>query len=232
MSADTGRVARVAVYYAPPPGSPWWRDGSEWLGRDAESGREYGTSAHSITVAPRRYGWHATIVPPFACAPGVTLTDVLDAARAWAASVARFDMPVRVAGMGKFVALRAAHEDDDARLREIAASALQTLRALRAKPSREMLERRIKDGMSERQIALLREWGYPYVFDEYRFHMTLTDSLDDDAVRAAVVAEWTQRIATLGALPMHGAALFVEPEAGAPFTLWQRLPYNNAQDVA
>ncbi len=69
-----------------------------------------------------------------------------------------------------------------------------------------------------------------YVFDEYRFHMTLSDSLDDAAARASVVADWTQRVDALG--PVHGAALFVEREAGALFTLWQRLPFNNVQDVA
>jgi hypothetical protein len=87
--------------------------------------------------------------------------------------------------------------------------------------------------MNARQIALLREWGYPYVLDEYRFHMTLSDSLDDAQARASIVSEWTQRIERLGPLPVHGAALFVESEPGAPFTLWQRLPFANiAEDKA
>jgi hypothetical protein len=223
---------RVALYYAPPAASAWWREGCEWLGRDAESGREYSTSAHDITHAPRRYGWHATIVPPFHCAPGTTLADVLTAARAWAGTVTRFDMPVRATQISRFVALRAAHERDEERLRAMAASALQTLATLRARPSAQSIEKRIVQGMSERQVALLREWGYPYVFDEYRFHMTVSDSLDDANARASVMSEWTRRIDTLGALPLHGAALFVEPEAGAPFTLWQRLPFNLVQDVA
>jgi hypothetical protein len=228
----SGENIRAALYYAPPTSSAWWREGCEWLGRDAENGREFSTCAHDITHAPRRYGWHATIVPPFHCAAGTTLADVLAAARAWASTVARFDMPVRAAEMNRFVALRAAHERDDERLRTLAAGALQTLATLRKAPSAQSIEKRIVKGMSERQIALLREWGYPYVFDEYRFHMTLSDSLDDADTRASVVSEWMRRIDTLGALPLHGAALFVEAEPGAPFTLWQRLPFNLAQDVA
>jgi hypothetical protein len=223
---------RVALYYAPPASSAWWRAGCEWLGRDAESGRETATPTQAFTQSPRRYGWHATLVPPFHCAPDVSLTDVLAAARAWAGSVARFDMTVRAAELGRFTALRAAHDHDDERLRTLAASALHALAELRATPSRDSIERRIVPGMSERQIALLREWHYPYVFDEYRFHMTLSDSLDDTALRASIVSDWTRRIDTLGPLPIHGAALFIEPEAGAPFSLWQRLPFNNAQDVA
>jgi hypothetical protein len=228
----SGAQARVALYYAPPAASVWWREGCEWLGRDAENGREFPTAAHDVTHAPRRYGWHATIVPPFHCAPGVALNDVLDAARVWAASIARFEMPVCAAEMGRFTALRAVRDLDDERLRAMAASALQALADVRAAATPESIERRMTPDMSKRQIALLREWGYPYVFDEYRFHMTLSDSLDDAAARAEIVSEWTRRIGTLGPLPVHGAALFVEAEAGAPFTLWQRLSFNNAQEVA
>ncbi|KND62456.1 Protein RcsF [Candidatus Burkholderia verschuerenii] len=228
----SGAHTRVALYYAPPASSAWWREGCEWLGRDAENSREFPTSAHAVTHAPRRYGWHATIVPPFHCAPDVTLNDVLAAARAWASSIARFDMPVRAAELGRFTALRPARDIDDERLRAIAASALQALAQLRATPSPESIERRITPDMSARQIALLREWGYPYVFDEYRFHMTLSDSLDAAAMRASIIDEWTRRIDTLGPMPVHGTALFVEPEAGAPFTLWQRLTFNNVQEGA
>jgi hypothetical protein len=226
------RHPRVALYYAPPASSAWWRAGCEWLGRDPESGRSTTTPAHDVTHAPRRYGWHATVVAPFHMAPGVELADVLACARAWASSVPRFEMPVKAAELGRFVALRPAHHKDDATLRALAGSALDALAALRQRPSHESIERRITHDMSARQVALLREWGYPYVFDEYRFHMTLSDSLDDSGARSAIVSDWTRRIDTLGALPVHGAALFVEPEPGAPFTLWQRLPFNNVQDVA
>ncbi|BAO88097.1 DUF1045 domain-containing protein [Caballeronia cordobensis] len=226
-----GGNPRVALYYAPPASSAWWREGCEWLGRDAENGLESATPAHALTHAPRRYGWHATLIAPFHLAPGIELADVLACARAWASSVPRFDMPVQAAELGNFVALRPAQPFDDDWLRTLAGNALQALAALRAVPSRESIERRIGAGMSARQIALLREWGYPYVFDEYRFHMTLSDSLDDPSERASIISAWTRRIETLGPLPMHGAALFIEPAPGAPFTLWQRLPFNNAQDV-
>ncbi|WP_250436135.1 DUF1045 domain-containing protein [Caballeronia sp. ATUFL_F2_KS9A] len=223
---------RVALYYAPPAASAWWREGCEWLGRDPESGRETATPAHAVTHAPRRYGWHATLVAPFHMAPGVELADVLACARAWASSTPRFEMPVCPTEMGRFVALRPAAPADDATLRALAASALKALSALRTMPSRESIERRIVDGMSARQIELLREWGYPYVLEEYRFHMTLSDSLDDANARASIMSEWKARIDTLGPLPVHGAALFIEPQPGAPFALWQRLPFNNAREVA
>ncbi|MDR5838231.1 DUF1045 domain-containing protein [Caballeronia sp. LZ034LL] len=226
------RHPRVALYYAPPASSAWWREGCEWLGRDPESGRESTTPAHDVTQAPRRYGWHATLVAPFHMAPGVELADVLASARAWAGTVPRFEIAMRAEALGRFAALRPAAAQDDATLRALAGDALIALAPLRKRPSHESIERRITEGMSARQIELLREWGYPYVFDEYRFHMTLSDSLDDAGQRDAVVSDWTRRVDMLGALPVHGAALFVEPEPGAPFMLWQRLPFNNVQDGA
>ena len=226
------RNPRIALYYAPPASSAWWREGCEWLGRDPESGRENATPAHELTHAPRRYGWHATLVAPFHLAQGLDLADVLACARAWASAVPRFDMPVQAAELGNFVALRPVHTYDDDWMRALASQALQTLNVLRAPPPIDSIDRRIVPGMSARQISLLREWGYPYVLDEYRFHMTLSDSLDDANARASIISEWTARIDTLGPMPVHGAAIFIEPEPGAPFTLWQRLPFTSAQDAA
>ena len=40
---------------------------------------------------------------------------------------------------------------------------------------------------SERQTENLDRWGYPYVFDDFRFHMTLTGRIDAGR-RSAIVA--------------------------------------------
>ena len=42
------------------------------------------------------------------------------------------------------------------------------------------LERRRKSGLSERHDTYLVRWGYPYIFDEFRFHLTLSNKLEDD----------------------------------------------------
>ncbi|MDB5789717.1 DUF1045 domain-containing protein [Caballeronia mineralivorans] len=230
--------ARIALYYAPPASSAWWHAGCEWLGRDAETGRsieapaEPGISALGQTIAaltgsPRRYGWHGTLVAPFRPAEGVTPRRVLSVAREWANHIDCFNVPLSAVEMGHFVALRARAENDDETIRRIAASALHSLAPLRARPSAEDTERRLASGLNERQRALLHEWGYPYVLDEFRFHMTLCDSLDTASVRTAIVSLWQARAEALGPLPFHGAALFVQPQPGAPFTLWQRLPFAN-----
>ena len=45
-------------------------------------------------------------------------------------------------------------------------------------PTQGELERRGLDSLSERQRGNFERWGYPYIFDEFRFHMTLSCRLD------------------------------------------------------
>ncbi|WGS53894.1 DUF1045 domain-containing protein [Paraburkholderia sp. D15] len=235
MSGTTwGADARFAVYYAPANGSNWWRAGSAWLGRDAEQNRpctapqpsELTRPLAELTEAPRRYGWHGTLVAPFKLDAQTTREDLLAAARAWAATQRSFELPVEAATLGDFVALRPTGQDGDARMREVAASALRALDSLRAKPSAEDLARRLAAPLSERQRALLIEWGYPYVFDEFRFHMTLSSSLADEQERSTLVAWWQGCAGILGPLQIDQAALFVEPAPGEPFVLWERVRFN------
>ncbi|WP_144113364.1 DUF1045 domain-containing protein [Paraburkholderia sp. BCC1886] len=225
-------AARFALYYAPARESAWWQVGSAWLGRDAQSGEpcvppqpaDLARPLTELTGAPRRYGWHGTLVAPFRLAAGVTQQQLLQTARDWARTRAAFALPVTAASLGDFVALRPAHPQGDADMRELAGNALQTLDALRAQPSSADLARRLAAPLSERQRELLLAWGYPYVFEEFRFHMTLSSSLADADTRAVLLAWWEARLPDLGPLVVDQVALFVEPEPGAPFLLWERLP--------
>jgi hypothetical protein len=132
--------ARFAVYYAPSRDSAWWQAGSEWLGGDVESGVPYTPpqpptlirAVSELTKAPRRYGWHGTLVAPFRLADGVTPLAVLDDARGWAQQQAPFNLPVEAATLDDFVALRPATPNGEAAMRELASSALRTLGGLRA----------------------------------------------------------------------------------------------------
>lgn len=229
--------ARFAVYYAPSRESSWWQAGCEWLGRDPESGAVHAPPQPSalsravsdLTRAPRRYGWHGTLVPPFRLGQGTTQYDLLAAAQAWARTQTPFALAVEAARLGDFVALRPAGTEGDEALRTLASDALRTLAALRAVQEAAELERRLAAPLTERQRALTVEWGYPYVFDEFRFHMTLSDSLASTAERDALVAYWHEAAARLGPLQVDSAAIFVEPAPGAPFVLWQRLPFRIEQ---
>ncbi|MFC0574940.1 DUF1045 domain-containing protein [Paraburkholderia solisilvae] len=232
-------AARFAIYYAPPRASGWWDAGSAWLGRDAErafsaheADAEYPLLSRAraeLTHAPRRYGWHGTLVAPFRLADGVRPADLVDAAQRWAQTRTGFALPVEAATLGNFVALRPAGAEADARMRELAADALRRFAPLRAAPAAADLERRLAAPLTERQRALLVEWGYPYVFDEFRFHMTLSNSLDSAQDRETIVAWWHRQVQRLGPLPVDGIALFVEPAPGEPFVVWQRCVFKSVE---
>ncbi|WP_321934076.1 DUF1045 domain-containing protein [Paraburkholderia sp. J8-2] len=227
-------AARFALYYAPPRESAWWQAGCAWLGRDPETGDTLapppwlaGLSQplETLSVAPRRYGWHGTLVPPFRLSRGVTPTALLAAAQQWAQEQARFEAHVEAALLGRFVALRPADDAGETALRELAANALRALGSLRAPQTPAELAKRLDAPLTSRQRAYVEAWGYPYVFEEFRFHMTLSDSLNDAQTCAQLVDAWNARMRDAGPLPVQGAALFVEPEPGAPFVLWRRLPF-------
>ncbi|AOK28797.1 MULTISPECIES: DUF1045 domain-containing protein [Burkholderia] len=232
--------ARFAIYYTPPRTSAWWQAGCAWLGRDPEDGTALtppqpaalARRVEALTLAPRRYGWHATLVAPFALRTGVTPDGLVAAATRWARDCAPFCVAVDIAALGSFVALRPATEHGDAKLRALAASALHAFAPLRRPPSDAEREKRRAAPLSARQRALLDAWGYPYVFDEYRFHMTLSDSLADPAERDALIDWWRAAAAPLGPLPVDHAALFVEPEPGAPFVLYKRVPFGGQPEPA
>ena len=75
------------------------------------------------------------------------------------------------------------------------------LDGFRAPPPPEELARRRAAGLDAVEEANLRRWGYPYVLDRFRFHMTLTGPVPEPA-RAAVEAALAPVVAPLVAEPV------------------------------
>ena len=177
---------RYAVYYAPPPRSPLALFGAAWLGRDAESGESLAPhDLYQITVdrwraaisAPAPYGFHGTLKPPFALAPDTGEADLFAAVAALGASQAPVTLGrLRLKRLGGFLALMPEQADGIAAL---AARCVRELDRFRAPPSAAEMDRRRAKGLSAAQEDLLQHWGYPYVLQEFRFHLTLTGNLPD-----------------------------------------------------
>ncbi len=226
-------MERFGLYFAPAEGTPLDRFGSAWLGRSAWTGASLEPPGiqgftveeiQGITGSPRRYGFHATLKPPFALAPGRTLSELVEAVSAFAAGRPAFRIaPLRVKAVGCFIALvPSAHESE---LHALADACVERFDAFRAPPSEAETAKRKRATLTPRQEEHLTRWGYPYVFDTFRFHMTLTDSLEegirDRALSALVpLAEPYCR----DPLPIDGVTLFHEPSPGADFRILQRFP--------
>ncbi|MCR9219221.1 MAG: DUF1045 domain-containing protein [Alphaproteobacteria bacterium] len=226
--------ARYAVYYAPPAGSDLARFGAEWLGRDAQTESPCGPPAGiglsaerlaALTAAPARYGFHGTLKPPFALAAGTDRVALEKALAALAADLAPAAAPegLRLTEIGHFLALTPA--PDDRAIRPLAAAVVARLDRFRAPPSEGELARRRAAGLSARQEALLRRWGYPYVMEEFRFHLTLTGPLEP-ADLAAAAAALGPLVAPFARAPfrIEAFSLFGDPGGGAPFRLLRRFP--------
>lgn len=87
--------------------------------------------------------------------------------------------PVTLAGLGlaqlgRFLAL--VPREDSGRLNDMAALAVKNFDKFRAPLTATELARRNND-VTSKQYELLIMWGYPYVMEEFRFHMTLTGKL-------------------------------------------------------
>ncbi|MFL6661821.1 MAG: DUF1045 domain-containing protein [Rhizobacter sp.] len=220
-------MPRHAVYWAPAPEHPLWDAGCRWLGRDPAR-PDAPLPPRDGVDEPRRYGFHATLKPPMALREGATDEAFLAAVDALAARLSRFAMPpLQVAWLGDFIALRPLPRIDASHpLRRLADVCVSELDAWRAPPAEDDLRRRIDKGrLDPSQQALLRRWGYPHVFEHWRFHMSLTGSLPDDAaLRDRWFTEATRHFAPALAVPLEADAVcvFTEPAPGAPFVLTRR----------
>ena len=187
------QIRRFAIYYAPRPG-PFAARAADWLGRSAETGQSLSqpqvpgiADAAAITRDPRRYGFHGTLRAPFRLADGVNALHVLDVA----ATLSRRLAPVvceglRLENLQGFLALTP--EGCEAVLLDLGAAVVEATNVLRAPLTGEERARRRPELLSARQRDLLDRWGYPFVMDEFRFHLTLTDRLPDPAPVAAALA--------------------------------------------
>lgn len=217
---------RYAVYFTPPRDDDLTVAAAQWLGRDAFSNLPIpatgigalGAGAQAYyTAPPRRYGFHATLKAPFRLADHASEADLLDGIDNLRAGLAPVRVPrLRIALLGGFFALVPASESGP--LNDLANRVVANLDRYRAPLTDAELERRRPERMSQVELRNLYNWGYPYVFEAFRFHMTLTGHIEEhERERVAVALD-----RHFGTLPERGIAidrlaLFVERETGAPF---------------
>lgn len=189
------QMKRYAVYYAPEAG-PFANAAASWLGWDAVTGTavaqpDLGLEIAALTRDPRKYGFHGTLKPPFRLANGVTQAD-LSVAVAVATSARQLpavEMPgLQFLDLGGFLALTP--QGDTAALTDLAAEVVAQLDPFRAQLSEAEIARRHPERLSPRQRELLDRYGYPHVMEEFRFHLTLSNSLTEaDHMRLRPIAE-------------------------------------------
>ncbi|MFO1024089.1 MAG: DUF1045 domain-containing protein [Acetobacteraceae bacterium] len=218
---------RVAIYYAPLPDDPLTPLATQWLGRDPVSGAPARQpdipGIAEATAEPRRYGFHATLKPPMRLAEGRSWQDLMRAVRGLAACIAPFDLPsLSVQDLHGFLALRETSPCPP--LQALCDACVAELDAFRAPPTEAELARRRQSRLSPAHEALLQRWGYPYVFGEWFFHMTLTRRLspEEKALFLPAAEAW---FAPVRALPRRvtDICLFTQVNPDAPFQIAERV---------
>lgn len=219
---------RYAIYFTPPHGDPLTVAAARWLGRDAFTGTAVerpdvaDLSREELayfTASARRYGFHATLKAPFELARGETEANLLGAFEAFAEALDPVVLPaVRIAQIDRFFALTPAQRSE--RLDGLASDIVVAFDRFRAPMSDADIARRNPEKLKPSELKYLQQWGYPYVFEAFRFHMTLSGQVPAaDSVRFRSAVETYFGSLLDGPLVIGSIALFAEPEPGAPFTV-------------
>ncbi len=223
--------ARYAIFWAPPAGSGLARFGAAWLGWDAETGRDVAQPAlalprplDQITRAPRRYSFHGTLKPPFRLATG---TDAAALDRALA-GLAAGTLPVsapRLAPSTRLGFLALMPGGPAPELNALAAACTRRLDRFRAPSDTAELAPRHDRDLTPRQEHNLTRWGYPYVLDDFRFHLTLGGHLRPGEAEPLIEAVTALAAPYLDPiLHLDDICLFGDPGAGEGFRLLRRYP--------
>jgi putative phosphonate metabolism protein len=216
---------RFAIYYAPAATSNLWERAATWLGRDAaDDDLFHGPVAGierdrllNLTQSANRYGFHATIKAPMALFEDRDEAGLRAALTEFAARHQPFSLGrLKLASLHGFLALIVDGQHDQ--LQDFASHVVEDFEPFRAPMSVKDRAARAAKGLSERQIELLDAYGYPYVFEEFQFHMTLTDRLAEadaaDIFQAATT--WFSPVLEEEVV-LDRLSLFHEPDAGKPF---------------
>ncbi|MGI9437688.1 MAG: DUF1045 domain-containing protein [Geminicoccaceae bacterium] len=226
---------RYAIYFAPPPGSDLEAFGRRWLGRDHVTGdavdqlRIDGIDPEiqaRITRSARHYGFHATLKAPFELKAGKSAQDLHGKAREFVALRSAFAIPpLTITRISKWIAFTLAEPSEAMNI--LAADCVRDLDDFRAEPAAADLERRRKSGLTPRQDRHLTTYGYPHIFEDFHFHMTLAGPLDpaEQEELHRLLLPLAPAIGEDEVMTVDAIAIYEQPSRDQPFIQTARLPF-------
>lgn len=233
INVSMSQHPRYAIYFVPPADSAIHRFGASLLGYDSFSGQPLpfadGIEAEimdwrQITTDPRRYGFHATLKAPISLTPGKTEQALIAAINEFAQTPRAIPViALEVRTISSFIAI--VPDAPPPELQKFAADCVTTFDDFRAPLTAEDRIRRNASSLTNEQLAYLDRWGYPYVFEQFRFHMTLTGSLPSER-RAPILNILRERFAALKmqAVSVGHLALLRQSDAVSGFRIISHWP--------
>jgi putative phosphonate metabolism protein len=219
---------RYAIYFTPRQDVALARIAAKWLGRDP-----FGASASAAeavadlsaaevafhTASARRYGFHATLKAPFRLADDATEASLRGALDSFAETRPVVTIPhLALRQIDGFFAL--VPDGPLPLLNRLADDVVREFDRFRAPLSDAEIERRSPDTLKPAEFKNLCRWGYPYVFETFRFHMTLSGRAapqESPRLRAAIDSLFAEELRQ--PVAVDALTLFIETEPGAPFTV-------------
>jgi putative phosphonate metabolism protein len=179
---------RFAIYFVPDPDTALYRFGAAVLGYDCYTGQpvehphDIGlteTEWAALSAEPCIYGFHATLKAPFRLRGEFGSDDLRVDLKTLAASIPTTPALEPAVGLiGGFIAI--VPRTPSPAIDRLAADCVRAFDRFRRPMTADERGRRLDSGLSQHQTANLDRWGYPYVFEEFRFHMTLVGRIEAD----------------------------------------------------
>ena len=179
---------RVAIYFLPKKNSSLENFGKNLLGRDINKkkkisltrrqkyfinrGFTYFDELKDYCEQPAKYGFHATLKAPFRLKRNVKTKNFYDVISHIAAQHSRFKIKgLKIVYRKKFTFITS--RKPNKLLINLENDLVKHLDTFRAELNKTEIKKRIPDSLTFKQNKYLKEWGYPFVFDQFKFHMTL-----------------------------------------------------------
>ena len=242
MNDPSPELPRYALYYAPRAEEALAVAASRWLGRSPDTGEArdlvpVGGISHErlsqIVTDPRLYGFHGTLKPPIALVEGATERDFLEAVGTLAATERQIDVPsMMLAELQDFLAL--VPTGRCVALQDFSDRCVVEFDEFRRPAGEAERARRRAAGLTQRQEDLLLRWGYPYVLEQGRFHLTLTGRIPDLRERGVILDELRRRFVAFVDRPLavRDLCVFRQPAPGRPFTVLARFRLGGGRRLA
>ena len=172
---------RYAIYYVP-SNNLFYKLGSSWLGWDTISGQpasqpetDSAVNIQKITEAPRKYGLHATIKAPFRLGNNVNALELERQLEILCGSIKPIEFKLKLSELSGFFALTPTVKNTE--IRELHTKVVCELDEFRAPPTKDEFIKRRRNQLTSEQDQNLIKWGYPYIFKDFYFHITLTGKI-------------------------------------------------------
>ena len=186
---STMTFERYAIYWMPSPNSPLAAFARKWFGGEERFGLDAGLAERAVE-APKRYSFHGTIKAPFRLAPGMREDELAAELERFCSKRRRIvTAPLAVERFPHYLAL--CPSGKRAELEWLASDCITYFDRFRARLNGEDRARR-KDGLPPREQAHFEQFGYPYIFNLFYFHISLAGPLETrelDSVAAALRPE-------------------------------------------